>query len=337
MRTGESDAHPTVPLEAEIARPREADPSLRLHALLLDSIHAAVIATDLDGHVVFWNRFAERLYRLPTAEALGKPICDLELAGDGRGRETLDGWSGDFLPSRSNGSSGPADADYRPLFGEDGQKIGTVIVAFDGTERKREQERAALLVGELHHRLKNTLATVLAIIRSTGRTATTIEGFQRSLAGRVESLAKTHALLAKQPSEAADLHALLEAELGPYRDGSGRRVRLSGPSVSLPSTVAVPFALALHELATNAAKYGSLSNAEGWLEVNWTLLHGGDGASLVMNWSERGGVPVVQPRKSGFGSELLRRVLRGQIGADVETSYAFDGLRLKVAISVPRA
>ena len=138
-------------------------------------------------------------------------------------------------------------------------------------ERKQSEEHQALLIRELQHRVKNTLATVQALLRATSRSASSVEDFKQVFEARVLSLSRTHDLLVETSWRTALLRDILQSELGPYDDGAGTRVLLSGPAVELPAELALPIGMAIHELTTNAAKYGAFSTSRGWLEVEWDV------------------------------------------------------------------
>ena len=202
-------------------------------------------------------------------------------------------------------------------------------------DRGKAEERQKFLIRELHHRVKNTLATVQAIMSSTARASTTIAEFQQAFAGRVASLAKTHSLLTEDQWQAIPFRELLQAELAPYDDGSQKRIVLEGPRVILASDLAVPIGMAVHELTTNAAKYGALAEFGGRVEVTWKV-EGSDGPQkLHWEWNEHNGPSVAPPTRQGFGSRLLNRVLTAQIHADVSIKYEPDGLRAVVTLPLP--
>jgi PAS domain S-box-containing protein len=223
-----------------------------------------------------------------------------------------------------------------PVRGADGQLREWVGVHTDVTARKEAEERQALLIRELHHRVKNTLATVQAIVSATARSAETIEDFYQGFVGRIVSLAHTHNLLTDDDWQTASLRQLLESELGPYDDASGRRVALDGPAVELPSDAAVPIGMAIHELTTNAAKHGALSAPDGRVEVRWSAPERDGGAVLAFAWTEEGGPPVGEPTRQGFGSRLLRRVLATQLGATVTIDFDPAGLRFRMEAPLAR-
>jgi two-component sensor histidine kinase len=208
-------------------------------------------------------------------------------------------------------------------------------VVQDITERKHAEERQALLIRELHHRVKNTLATVQAIVGSTARTASTIDEFYQAFVGRIVSLAQTHTLLTEDYWQTASLHQLLKNELGPYDDEGVKRVTIEGPAVELTSDAAVPIGMAIHELTTNAAKYGALSDG-GCVEVRWELKEQGERPMLHFSWTESGGPPVKPPKRQGFGSRLLQRVLATQLQAEVHMDFAPEGLRFSIVMPVPK-
>ncbi len=154
-------------------------------------------------------------------------------------------------------------------YNQDGSLVGMTGVVQDITDRKQAEERQQLLIRELHHRVKNTLANVQAIVGSTARTASSIDEFYQGFVGRIVSLARTHNLLTEDLWQKAALEDLVQTELGPYEDEARNRIVLDGPHVELPSEAAVPIGMAIHELTTNAAKHGALSTFGGQVEVSW--------------------------------------------------------------------
>jgi two-component sensor histidine kinase len=198
------------------------------------------------------------------------------------------------------------------------------------TERQRAHERQALLIRELHHRVKNTLATVQGLLGATARSAHSVDELYRSFSDRIFSLAKTHNLLTEDYWQTASLSEMLKNELGHYDSDTGQRIVLQGASVELPADCAVPLGMAFHELTTNAAKYGSLSVPDGQVIVTWKVRQPDGQRRLDIVWREHGGPPVEQPRRKGFGSTLLRRVLVDQCNATIEIDYAREGLSCRI-------
>jgi PAS domain S-box-containing protein len=200
----------------------------------------------------------------------------------------------------------------------------------DLTKLKQADELQRMLLNELNHRIKNTLATVQAIASSTIRASRTMDDFQQAFYGRIASLSKTHSLLTDNEQRFVPLRQLLKNELEIYEDGDGQRIVLSGPEVMISAHVSVSFAMAVHELTTNALKYGALSVLGGILRVTWSQ----NGERLLMRWDESN-VPITrQPTRVGFGSQLLQRLLPQQLGAAVDMKFARDGLKAEISIDI---
>jgi two-component sensor histidine kinase len=204
-----------------------------------------------------------------------------------------------------------------------------------GEERRQAEETRALMVRELHHRVKNTLATVQAVVSSTARMAGTIAEFRQAVTDRIGALAKTHTLLVDNAWGGAALRDILWAELEPY-DTEHRRVTLEGPDAHVPAEVALAFGMAVHELTTNAAKYGALSLPAGRVHVSWSVQGKGDGRRLVLEWHEQDGPPVQPLPRRGFGSMLLERVLGQQLQGEVESDFRPEGLHVSIKVPLPQ-
>lgn len=225
----------------------------------------------------------------------------------------------------------------QPIMGVNGEVTGIFIEGNDVTDHVNTEQRQALLIRELHHRVRNTLATVQGLLTTTAHTAANFEEFQEAFSGRIASLANTHAVMTEQLHQSVSFHQLLTQELGPYSDEQGLRIRLSGPSVDLPSQIAVPLGMAVHELTTNAVRHGALAREEGRIEVGWSLIDREGVRSLLCEWNEFSGPRVTPPSRDGFGSMLLKRVLSQQIRADVKVEFAPEGLRLRMAVPLQSA
>ena len=202
-------------------------------------------------------------------------------------------------------------------------------------ERERTAERQTLLIRELHHRVKNTLATVQALLGASARSATSVDAFYASFSARVISLAKTHNLLTEDYWQQAPLRDMLMNELGPYNDSEGSRIVLEGPRVDLVGDLAVPTGMAIHELTTNAAKHGALSTPEGRIRISWRVEQEADRQVLCLDWIERGGPLTEKPTRRGFGSTLLQRVLKLQCEADIAFDYQPAGLHFTMRAPLP--
>lgn len=194
----------------------------------------------------------------------------------------------------------------------------------DITERRRAEERQMLLAREVDHRAKNALAVVQAIVGLTRDTDP--EAFRTAVIGRIAAMARAHTLLAREGWDGAAMAELVEAELAPHGGGGPERIRLQGPELALAAGAAQPLAMALHELATNAAKYGALSVPGGRLDVRWRRCAEG---GLELRWSERGG-PALDgpPARQGFGSSVVRNTVERQLGGTVVFAWRREGLEV---------
>jgi PAS domain S-box-containing protein len=213
--------------------------------------------------------------------------------------------------------------------------VGTVI---DITERKQIELHQALLVRELNHRVKNTLATVQSIATQTIRTAPSADAFSASFNGRLSALAAAHDLLTRGSNQSASLLEILRATFAPYADLDGKRVRLAGPRVACARDAVLALHMVFHELATNAAKYGALATPSGVLSVTWEFRHteAADRRELVIAWDETGGPPVVPPQAKGFGSKLIDFTIPYSLSGRVETRYDAGGVTCRIVLPLPR-
>jgi PAS domain S-box-containing protein len=209
-------------------------------------------------------------------------------------------------------------------------------VSLDVTERKRAEERQRLLLNELNHRVKNTLAAVQSIASQTLRNAASARDFRKTFEARLLALSQTHDLLTGQSWEAANLGDILTAELRPHaggREGGGSRFVLQADKdVRLNPKAAVALGMAIHELATNAAKYGALSVPGGRVTVRSQIVDGGGNAHLEVEWSESGGPTVTAPGRRGFGSRLLEQGLAAELDGRVKLEFRPDGVRCRMEL-----
>lgn len=314
---------------------------------LLDALPAAIYTTDAVGRLTYFNEHAAELWgHRPTLGTSlwcgswklywpdGTPMAHEEcpMAVALQEKRKLRGL--EAIAERPDGTRVPFTAAPTPLFDSAGKLVGAVNMLVDITERKNAEDQQALLVRELHHRVKNTLATVQAIMGSTARSAETIEEFKDALIGRIGSLARTHLLLSDEGG-VIDFDGIVRKELDAFDRGHEGRVTLSGPPVELPSQLAVTLGMALHELTTNAAKFGALSVPEGKVDVTWSIIIAAQGRRLDFAWAESGGPQVSPPDRKGFGSRLLDTVLPGQIQARASIDFQPAGVRIDVSVPLP--
>ncbi len=320
----------------DITEARQATARLQRKARLIELSHEAILAWELDGEIITWNRGCEQLYGFSRAEAIGAKSHDLlktRLVNDWDAflemlrRERA--WSGELIHSAKDGTEmwidsrmEVVDIDGRSLVLESNRDI---------TERRRADETRELLIGELHHRVKNTLAIVQSLAKQTARNAKDIDQFLEAFEGRLRSIAAAHGILTESDWSGARLRDLIEAELR-STVGDPSRVEISGENVFLAPQTALHLALILHELAVNAIKHGALSVARGRVRVNWT--RGEDASRIAIVWKESGGPPVRQPTSRGFGAILIERSQLPQLS--VRLSYAEDGVECRIEAETAR-
>jgi PAS domain S-box-containing protein len=199
-------------------------------------------------------------------------------------------------------------------------------VTMDITDRKEAEERQSLLAREVDHRAKNALAVVHSIVCLTR--ADNIKQYVAAVEGRIQALARAHSLLADSRWHGANITQLVQEELAPYRTSSFDRIRISGPALSLEPRTAQALALALHELATNAVKYGALSSPSGGVDVDWDLT----GSSLALRWTEHGGPAVEHSGGGGFGIRVIKASVESQLDGTVALDWRRDGLRCTISV-----
>jgi len=210
---------------------------------------------------------------------------------------------------------------------ENNQVVRVSGVTFDITDRKEAEERQTLLAREVDHRAKNALALVQSILRLTR--AKSLPAYVTAVEGRIKALSRAHTVLSQSRWHGADLRGLVDEELAPYRIGNVEKIKTSGPDVLLQPASAQTLALALHELATNAAKYGALSSMSGQLQLGWQL----SDAKLVFDWNETGGPATKLPSANGFGTRIILASIERQLRGHVAFDWRREGLRC--VLSVP--
>jgi PAS domain S-box-containing protein len=298
----------------------------------------AIFATDLDGVITSWNAGAERILGHAAEEILGRSaevVFTPEDRAAGRLAEEMRLALGEGCGDderwhlRKDGSRFWASGLTMPLRDRTGAVRGYLKILRDRSERRRAEERRALLIGELNHRVKNTLATVQSLARQTLRAAPDPADFVAAFQGRLKALARAHDLLTRESWEGVTLRDVVQAALAPWLEGvEAGRIRIEGPSVRLAPQQALGLSMALHELATNAIKHGALSTPGGRVSLTWRC----DDAEATMDWVEAGGPSVRPPMRLGFGSRLLGRPLATELNGAVELSFAPAGVRCAIRL-----
>jgi len=221
-----------------------------------------------------------------------------------------------------------------PLVDENKANVGSIVTLTDITERKRAEEQQTTMVAELNHRVKNILAIVQSVAAQTMRSSNSLESFADAFAGRLRALAIAHDVLTQTRWIGIGLSELLAAVLAPYRAGDGSRVRIAGPAILLPARSVLPLSMVLHEMTTNAAKYGALSARRGTIDITWQVSDGPH-ESIELVWQEHGGPPVKPvPQASGFGTKLIDHVVRHDLDGRTEVDFDPDGVRWTIAFPV---
>ena len=320
---------------------RESDERYRL--ILESATDYAIIATDRDENVTTWNTGAHRLLGWTEGEALGRPALMIwtpedRVAGvpetemrtaiaDGRAEDER--WH-----LRKDGSRFWGNGLMMPLRGGDGQLVGFLKILRDQTAQRKAEENRELLINELNHRVKNTLAVVQSIVSQTLRDTDVGNAVGEALQARILAVASAHDVLTEENWVSARLRDIVDRALGPYLSREGR-FSIEGPDVRLSPKSALALAMVLHELATNAAKYGALSTQAGHVSVLWSTTGGGEQRRLLMRWTERGGPPVEPPSRRGFGTRLIERGFTGEVGGEARIDYEPAGVvcTIKVPLS----
>lgn len=315
-------------------------------ASVLASAMDAIITVDSAQQIVAFNKAAEAMFRCSAAEVLGGKLERLiphrlraaharhvgDFAATGVTSRTM-GHLGTLSGLRSNGGEFPIEASISQAeIG--GKKLFTVILR-DITQRKRAEERQSLLLLELAHRVKNTLAIVHSIVAQTRRFAAP-EAFHDSLTGRLVALGGAHDLLTASEWAGATLADVVAFAFAPYEVGAAaQRWTAGGPAIWLASNEAVTLSLVFHELAANAAKYGSLSGGDGTVSVEWTLDPDTQPTAVAILWREQGGPVVAPPGTRGFGSRLIQQAITHELAGEAELTFPPAGAecRLRLPLS----
>jgi len=307
---------------------------------LLEALPTAIYTTDVAGRITFYNQAAVDLWgRRPEIGTDfwcgswklfwidGQPMkheeCPMAIAL--KERRVVRGY--EAMAERPDGTRFSFIPYPTPLHNSRGEMIGAVNMLVDITERKSAEERLELLAREVNHRAKNMLAVIQSIVRLS--TTKETRAFSDVLLGRITALGRAHSLLSENRWASAGLNRLLEEELAPFREGSDVRAHISGPHLALAASAAQPLSIALHELATNAAKYGALSTPNGRIAVEW--VRNPDGRA-ILRWIESGGPAVVAPTRQNFGLNVIGIVIRSQLAGTVNFDWRLDGLVCTVEI-----
>jgi PAS domain S-box-containing protein len=310
------------------------DATKALLAAIVESSDDAIVSKDLDGIVTSWNGGAERIFGYTADEMIGESILriipadrtdeEAEILARIRAGQRFEHF--DTVRRRTDGVLVPISVTISPVKDGSGRIIGASKVARDISERKRFEEAQRTLSREVNHRSKNLLAVIQSIIRYTV-THSPQQDFVRRISERLQALSANQDLLIESSWRGADIGHLVRSQLGHVDDMPMERVEIGGEDLFLVPTAAQALGMALHELATNAVKFGALSDSAGRVSVSWRLERGaGDEADLVVSWLESGGPAVQAPEYAGFGTTIIERITGQSLGGRVQTKYAPAGL-----------
>jgi len=316
---------------------RDSEQRARQLAAIVESSNDSIVGTDLKRTITTWNRGAERLYGYSAEEAVGKPIAacipgerhheEIDILERIRSGERVEPF--DTVRRHKDGSLIDVSLGVSPIRDLDGQIVGASSISRDISGRKRSAERIAMLAREAEHRTKNVLQAVQTVVHlSQGRTP---EDLKRAIEGRIQALANAHGLFAQTRWLGADLATLTRQELAPYLEHDRPRARVDGLHLPVQPRVAQAIAIVLHELTTNAAKYGALSVVDGHVEVAWVRR---SQDRLSLSWTETDGPVIAPPTRLGFGTHVMETLIKLDLGGELHFDWRAEGLVCDIEIQL---
>ena len=318
----------------DLSESKLADERSHWLSSIVESSDDAIVSKSLNGIIATWNKGAERIFGYPAEEAIGRPITivipedrqneETEILRRIRGGERIDHF--ETIRRRKDGRLIAISLTVSPVKNAEGEIIGASKIARDITEQKQSQEQIATLAREVEHRGKNLLASVQAIVNLSQSDSP--KGLKEAIEGRIQALANVQSLFVDSRWVGADLSAIVARELAPYGAPDQKRVRIDGPAILLEPAAAQAVAITLHEFATNAAKYGSLSVPEGRVDLMWRRAPDGE---LTLRWAEAGGPQVQEPSVQGFGSKIIKQMI-GQLHGKARFDWNPQGLVCEMTV-----
>jgi PAS domain S-box-containing protein len=315
---------------------RESELQSRFLASIVESSDDIIVSKNLDGIITSWNRSAERIFGYSASEAIGQPITivipenrqseEREILTRIRRGERIDHF--ETVRRRKDGSLVNVSLTVSPIKDGNGKIVGASKIARDISQQKRDQELIATLAREAEHRSKNLLSNALAAVNLSR--ADSVEDLKQVIVGRIGALSNVCSLFVESRWLGAELSAVVTQELAPYSETFGKRVIIDGPPTLLEPSVAQAVAVTLHELATNAAKYGALSQPNGKLNVRWSDVAD---RQLRLCWTETGGPAVQKPEREGVGSRIIEAMI-GQQKGQVHFDWREEGLVCDIVLRV---
>ena len=323
-------------------QPEQDTPTWRIYETLLQATPDLSYVFDLQHRFIYANKALLTMWGMSWDEAIGKTCLEIgyepwHAAMHDREIEqviaTRQPIRGDVPFPHATLGVRIYDYIFTPVIGPDGQVEAIAGSTRDVTERKRHEQHQQLLINELNHRVKNTLATVQSIARQTLRSATGAEDANAKIEERLVALATAHDILTRENWHSADIRDLAQSTVDAY--GAADQFQLEGDGCRLDPRRALALAMALHELGTNATKYGALSSRAGRVHLHWSSIDVDGDPRIEVVWQEHGGPAVHEPVQRGFGSRLLERGLKHDLGGGVELAFAPEGVRCHLWMPQP--
>jgi PAS domain S-box-containing protein len=327
----------SIGLIVDITDRKRGEEANALHASTVHSSSDAIFSIDPDLTIKTWNRGAERLYGFSAAEAIGHSlnmICPEQMRDEQTGlyAQTMNGKPVllETVRRHKDGRLIPVGISGSPIFAPDGAVVGVAAVHRDMTENRENKEHLGFTLRELSHRTKNLLAVVQGLARMIARRSDDIEDFEVRFRGCIQALAYSHDLLVQNDWQGATLEELLRVQLAPFGGIDTTRIVVHGPEVHLTPQTMQSLGLIMHELGTNATKHGALSNPSGAVTISWTRGSQDQGVELI--WQERGGPPVTEPTRKGFGQVVFERI-GASLDGDISIDFRPEGFVCTVTIA----
>lgn len=322
-----------------------ADETAQRLSAIVESSDDAIVAKDLNGTIITWNKGAERLFGYTSEEIIGQPILMLiprdrqdeepKILSRIRGGERIDHY--ETVRRRKDGSLVEVSLSVSPIRSRDGRIVGASKIARDITERRLVEERQRLLLREMNHRVKNLFTLASSLVTLNARSAESPADLAACVAARLEALSRAHALTIPSISgegvkteQSTTLHALIRTIVAPFEnDPDSSRVRIDGVDSPVSGNAVTSLSLLLHEFTTNATKYGALSTPDGTIDI----LCADEGKRFSLAWIELGGPSIrSEPVAEGFGTLLSKATARGQLGGDIQREWRPEGLIVKLSV-----
>jgi len=316
------------------------DDDYRQHlASIVENSDDAIISKDVNGVITSWNRGAQMLYGYTAAEAIGQPVTMLipedrldeepDILAKIRRGDRIDHY--ETVRRRKDGTEVHISLTVSPIKNAQGAVVGASKIARDISERRRAEELDAIVHGEMQHRVKNLLMVIEGLARSSRpRNEPAVDGFLDAFLPRLQALLSVGEIVLESSGRRANLQRVAAVALAPFIvSGTTRRIVIEGPAVDVTESTAGALALAFHELATNAIKYGALKTEKGSISLTWTRQTAGSESRVVMEWKENTPGPIAKSGARGFGSRVIGAAVSGEREGRSELVFEEDGLRCR--------